>query len=203
MRFRFDRWTIHAPIASRLKRREGVEVARFDGAVSRIFMVHPDSPVWMRLLVEQCAFHFGNEGGYELIQFIAKERKPQLRGVIFALDERVGSRLRCRVVGASTFWWTRPRGEKPFWVMTWVWLHPSARSKGILKAAWPYLHRTFGPFHPQPPYSAAMEYFLRRRLFHGRSIRDPREHAPPLREPTPPSFRRRFEFAEISPRSRA
>jgi len=202
MRFRFDRWTVHAPVVSRLKRKEGIEIARLDGAAGRIFMVHPESPTWMRLLVEQAAFHFGNEGGYELIQFLAKERKPQLRGVIFALDERIGGRARCRVVGASTFWWTRPQGEKPFWVMTWIWLHPAARSKGILKSAWPYLHQTFGPFHPQPPYSAAMEHFLRRRLFHGRSIRDPRDRAPQRRDPIPPSFRRHFEFVGIdTPRS--
>ena len=62
IRFRFDRWTIHAPVVSRLKRREGNEIARIDGAAGRLFMVHPDSPTWMWLLVEQAAFHFGNEG---------------------------------------------------------------------------------------------------------------------------------------------
>ena len=194
MDFPFDRWTVHAPHTSRLRWKQGLAIGEVEGAVCRMFMVNPDSPTWMRHFVEECAFHFGNEGGYELIQFLAKERKPHLRGVLFALDEHVGHRVHCRVVGASTFWWTKPHGEKPFWVMTWIWLHPAARSKGILKAAWPVLHQTFGSFHPQPPYSAAMEYFLRRRLFNGRSILDPRERARPRRRPAPPSFRRLFGF---------
>ncbi len=67
MDFPFDRWTVHAPLTSRLKWRDGLAIGEIDGAACRMFMVNPDSPTWMRRFVEECAFHFGNEGGYELI----------------------------------------------------------------------------------------------------------------------------------------
>ncbi|BDI30536.1 hypothetical protein CCAX7_25870 [Capsulimonas corticalis] len=46
------------------------------------------------------------------------------------------------------------------WGLEWIWLHPFARGRGYLKAAWPYFEQEFGDFIPEPPYSPAMRHFL-------------------------------------------
>jgi len=62
------------------------------------------------------------------------------------------------VFGACCF---RQRGLTH--AMQWIWLHPYARRRGHLTAAWNYFRTRFGPFLVEPPYSTAMEHFSRNR----------------------------------------
>lgn len=44
--------------------------------------------------------------------------------------------------------------------MQWLWLHPYARSKGIMSALWPSFLEKFGDFNVERPLSKAMKAFV-------------------------------------------
>lgn len=56
------------------------------------------------------------------------------------------------------------------YAMQWIWLHPYARRRGHLSAAWPYFRKRFGAFVVEAPYSAGMEAFLAGRKDHQEAL---------------------------------
>jgi hypothetical protein len=59
--------------------------------------------------------------------------------------------------GAIVF---RRHGLPGRWSLSWVWLHPAVRHRGILSAAWPAFRAELGDFAVAPPLSPAMARFL-------------------------------------------
>ncbi|MDR7381210.1 hypothetical protein J2S48_000725 [Promicromonospora iranensis] len=55
------------------------------------------------------------------------------------------------------------------WLLTWIWLHPHERGRGLLDLAWDELEERFGEFAIEAPYSGAM-----RRFFDRRGVQPPR-----------------------------
>jgi hypothetical protein len=55
--------------------------------------------------------------------------------------------------GAVVF---RRHGLPGRWTLCWVWLHPAARRRGLLTAAWPAFRAELGDFAVEPPLSAAV-----------------------------------------------
>ena len=52
------------------------------------------------------------------------------------------------------------------WLLTWVWLHPHERGRGLLDQAWDELEERYGDFAIEAPYSGAMRRFFDRRGVH-------------------------------------
>ena len=48
------------------------------------------------------------------------------------------------------------------WQLQWVWLHPYARSKGIMAALWPAFLEKFGDFPVERPVSKDMKGFIKK-----------------------------------------
>jgi hypothetical protein len=66
------------------------------------------------------------------------------------------------VYGACCFR-NRDYGKGAEYAMQWIWIHPYARRKRHLDAAWPYFRMRFGAFLVEAPHSDGMKQFLKRR----------------------------------------
>jgi hypothetical protein len=108
--------------------------------------------------VATCARYFRREFGYDVTGFSAREA--------YHLDSSraffwYASSVRTTIIlGACCFRWRTYTNCGPFWALQWIWLHPYARGKGLLTAAWPMLSALHAPFDVEGPLSPAMRAFL-------------------------------------------
>lgn len=123
---------------------------------------HDDS-IAIRNSVRKCAEYFRREFNYDFVQYdvdshsigriILAYRKP------FVFDDLS---LRYIIIGAMAFDQHRHENGAPYWLMTWAWLHPYCRSKGILSGSLPKLEQLLGKFEIDPPYSPSMVCFIKK-----------------------------------------
>ena len=130
----------------------------------RPFTVTWKSPLKLRREVERFAIYFRREFSYDFQQFEATEQ-PKNQEEPYASYLFTNERNHCPHVwvGACCFRWREVENLEPRWAMQWMWLHPYYRGKGILSRAWDKFHELHGNFFCEPPFSPAMEAFLRKR----------------------------------------
>ena len=125
----------------------------------QIYLVTPTSPRAVRNAAEIIGHYFRREFGYDFPPYLVSD-EPNPRDRLFLLVE--GDWIERTVIGAIGFTWRRYQGKPaPQRVLSWVWLHPFRRRKGILTAYWDLFRRVYGDFFVEPPYSKAMETFLK------------------------------------------
>lgn len=126
-------------------------------------VVTPQSPIKLRREVERFARYFRREFNYDARQFEATEkpekRKRPYAAYLFSNEPNCIPRV---WVGACCFRWREYQDVGPRWAMQWMWLHPYYRGKGILSGVWDEFHELHGNFYCEPPFSLAMEAFLRK-----------------------------------------
>ncbi|WP_203962760.1 hypothetical protein [Actinocatenispora thailandica] len=108
-----------------------------------------------RYAVEQFAHQFRRETRYDFAPFNATDEDAH--GVLL-----LARRFRATfpiAAGAAGFT-VDDDGE---WCMNWIWVHPYERGDELIDRAWDELEVRYGQFRIEPPYSPAMESFLRRR----------------------------------------
>lgn len=156
------------------------------------------SPLKIRKVVYQIARMFRREFGYDVVMYGHDGHEDDDRHRAFLWtdliwDDRKGDR-REMAVGACCFRW-RPAtmwaepvptwASAGVWAMQWVWFHPYYRRRGWLSAAVSGFRNEFGDFHIEPPYSAAMWFFLAK-YTPWEVARIPPECLPSLLTPVPP-----------------
>ncbi len=133
-------------------------------------LILPDSPKQFREYVERFARYFLRELRTDRIQFEAAETKESMGYIPYEaylfhdlardlLEEDVKAKQ--RYFGACCFRWREWEDAPAGWSLTWIWLHPFYRGKGVLRDAWTRFEQKYVNFHVEPPYSAAMEKFLK------------------------------------------
>jgi hypothetical protein len=132
---------------------------------NKIIKITSSSPISHKKAVEKIAYYFKREFSYDFVQYEhnTKETDNTLIAYLwmepyFAYDSKVPT------IGATVFRWINFIDHPPCWVMCWVWFHPFYRGRGILKESWGLFNKEFGSFVVDPPYSKAMEYFLKNKL---------------------------------------
>lgn len=123
-----------------------------------------ESPLKLRREVERFAVYFRREFSYDFQQFEATEepKKDEKPYAAYLFTNELNRYPRVWT-GACCFRWREFKGVGPRWAMQWMWLHPYYRGKGILGRAWDNFHELHGNFFCEPPFSTAMEAFLRKR----------------------------------------
>ena len=161
-----DKYTISLPVIDRNLSNKG------------ILGVCTDSPDDLRNGLETLARYFKREFHYDGIQYEANEHHfehVEYKGFVFvepALDALTEehSETPSRLLGGCCFR-HRQYSDGLHWILDWIWLHPYARRRGILKKHWKFFREIFGDdFHVTPPISPAMEAFLAKQR-HGRQIK--------------------------------
>ncbi|QVL21431.1 hypothetical protein KH389_12965 [Pseudomonas qingdaonensis] len=130
-------------------------------------LVGPDSPLWMHDEVLKRARAFRLEFGYDRVQWDGSAdnpASPEWRGHLFVSDEGA-------IAGACGFYAEAASPRE----LHWIWLAPPYRRKGLLKAAWPSLTKTYGEFDLEWPIQDAMLEFIAR---HGTPRQIERHRAP-------------------------
>jgi hypothetical protein len=122
-------------------------------------LVTRPSPRKVRLVVQDFAYYFRREFGYDFVQFAATER-DNYKAYLFANPSNEWPRV---WAGACCFRWRDYKDIGSCWSLQWAWLHPYLRRKGIFGAAWDKFRSEMGKFFTEPPYSDAMVAFLRKR----------------------------------------
>jgi hypothetical protein len=122
-----------------------------DGA--RLIPVVPGSPRLLRCAVFQVARYFAREFDALYVPYECDDREAHV-GFLFASPDRAA------VMGACVLRW-RGWNLAPWgFGLQWIWLHPCARRRGHLRAAWGLFRALFGAFEPEPPLSRAMQGFM-------------------------------------------
>jgi hypothetical protein len=127
-------------------------------------VVTAKSNIPLRIAAENCATFFLREHGY-MRQFDSYDEGEKYRAYLWG-ESAEG---RVAIYGACCFRF-REYEKSPAYAMQWIWLHPYARRKGHLSAAWPYFRRRFGAFVVEPPYSEGMRFFLDARKDHQEAL---------------------------------
>jgi len=119
----------------------------------RLHCVRHDAPVTWRNAVHRFAVYFRREFQYDFIQYSPDESESLDRAFLFTHD-----RVEMLAVGACSFRY-HTNGSCG---LSWIWLHPYYRGRGMLSQAWPYFVRRFAPFQVEPPLSKSMTSFMRK-----------------------------------------
>jgi len=128
-----------------------------------LYLLTKKSRLIVREAVEVIAHYFRREFEYDFAGYHAREQ-TRLRDWIFLLvDEHWGESY---AVGAVVFRWREYTDAPAQLVLSWVWIHPFLRRKGILTAYWERFRKLYGNFPVEGPLSKAMEAFLEK-MGHG------------------------------------
>lgn len=125
-------------------------------------LVTSSSPRRLRTVVYTTARYFRREFGYDFPGFPhPDDRDDRLwEAWLWPASAARYASVRPLAVGACCFrrmrWDCRPGRT---WTMTWIWLHPFARRRGLLTEAWDAFVERYGDFILEPPLSDAMEGF--------------------------------------------
>lgn len=110
--------------------------------------------------LELMATYFRREFRYDHLQYSANEHSSDCVGVLFVerardLVEHIGHHPH-RVIGGACF---GERDDNTFF-LDWVWLHPFARNRGVLKKVWGNFKCRFDDFTLTEPLSSHMKSFI-------------------------------------------
>jgi len=126
----------------------------------------------LRRAVEQLARYFRREFHYDFCQYSADDDDPDHRAYLWI--DRYEPQYRCHtcfypVIGACCFRHRRydehplPPGIPPdHYALQWIWFHPYQRNQGHLTKALPYFQEQFSRLIAEPPFSPAMDAFLKK-----------------------------------------
>src|SRR6266404_2942864 len=143
--------------------KEEGEAAQSREASGLAAVVTAKSNIALREAVENCATFFLREHGY-MRQFDKYDGGNYLA---YLWGEPAEGRV--AIYGACCFRFREYKNGSSY-AMQWIWLHPYARRKGHLSAAWPYFRKRFGAFVVEPPYSDGMKVFLDARKDHQEAL---------------------------------
>jgi hypothetical protein len=123
------------------------------------------APKRVQAVVYEFARYFRREFHYDFPQFHDPTLPASVNDALPPWEAWIWSpanSLRPIAIGATVFRHERVVGnEHPEWVMSWIWLHPYFRRRGLLTQAWPtFRHRYGDQFLLEHPLSAAMEAFV-------------------------------------------
>ncbi len=117
------------------------------------------SPMWKHREMFARARQFKREMRFDFIQWgdhNQRDTDPYVHGFLFA--DTTGTLPHGTIVGACCF---RRRDEH--WSLSWIWIIPQMRRKGIVGQRWQRFIDRFGDFEIETPVSEAMQSFLVRR----------------------------------------
>jgi hypothetical protein len=122
-------------------------------------VVTAKSNMALRVAVDNCAGYFLREHDY-MRQFDRFDDDEKYRAYLWG-EPAEG---RVAIYGACCFRFREYKNGSAY-ALQWIWLHPYARRKGHLSAAWPYFRKRFGfgAFIAEPPYTEGMKAFLETR----------------------------------------
>jgi hypothetical protein len=108
------------------------------------------SPKMLRQAVEQMAYYFRREFGYDFVQYSSEEEDDGHRAYLWVLPGTLENG-KVKAVGACCFRWRGWDGAPASYGLQWIWLHPHERRKGRLTEAWPYFQISFCPLSRRFP----------------------------------------------------
>lgn len=160
-----DRYQIKLPIVRDIRLDESWDIEpMYQGGTSAV--VTPDSTPVLRNAVEHLAWYFKREFRYDFVQYDAADKTEDGHVAFLWADRETAAYGKAIVFGACCFryreWTNVPAG----YALQWIWLHPYKRTEGYLTRAWPYFQARFPGFLPEPPFSRAMDSFLRKMNCH-------------------------------------
>jgi hypothetical protein len=131
---------------------------------SHLYPVVPSSTKGARNALETLARYFQREFGYDFAQYRANETTGKHdRCFLWTEDDYRGH----VAVGGVCFRWWKCRdsqnGLVDRMVLSWVWVHPFLRGRGLLGSYWAGFRELYGDFVVESPLSAAMVAFLAKR----------------------------------------
>ena len=115
--------------------------------------VEPDSERFLRERLEKIGRGFNKEGNFDFLPY----RASSIERGGFILTDVVGRPLGGGGIGRTGFS-NLPSGP----VLTWVWIAPPWRHKGLFTALWRRLTKLNPGIYPEPPFSDAMLGWLRK-----------------------------------------
>lgn len=121
-------------------------------------LVRVRSPIWKHREVFERARQFKREMHFDFIQWghhTQRDTDPFVHGFLF--DDTTGTLPHGTIVGACCFRWRDDR-----WSLSWIWIIPKMRRKGIVGQRWQGFIKRFGDFEIEAPVSKAMQSFLAR-----------------------------------------
>jgi hypothetical protein len=137
-------------------------------------IITPRSTKISRKAVEHIARYFRREFDYDFTQYCAEEyTHPEEHRAYLWIDHRNCEYTRQGtpvdpVIGACCFRLREYEGKRPpgvpakCYALQWIWFHPFERNHGHLSKALPYFIARFGQLIAEPPFSPAMDGFLRK-----------------------------------------
>ncbi len=145
--------------------RELGEWSRLDiKAPEELKAVLMESPKTQRRAVWTMATYFRREFEYDGVQYGHEGKDDDREATAFLFTSGADHENKEIVFGACCFRYRRySDGSTPGWALQWIWMHPYARSKGILSSAWPLFRKRFGNFAVERPLSQAMDAFMKSR----------------------------------------
>ena len=130
-------------------------VKRLTSGIDNPEIVEPGT--WMEGELNQIADSFRRELGFPLI---ARMPLSGANGESWLLTDPHQTYGTGTIVGGCGFLWGH--GPSPAWNLSWVWISPHLRRRGILSRYWPRFRARYGQFALQPPLSPAMAAFARK-----------------------------------------
>jgi hypothetical protein len=140
------------------------EAANLRGASGLAALVTSKSRMPLREAAENCNTFLIREHGYKR-QFDRYDDDQKYLAYVWG-EPAEG---RVAIYGGCCFRFREYEKESAY-DMQWIWLHPYARRRGHLSAAWPYFRKRFGAFLVEPPYSDGMKLFLDAREDHQKAL---------------------------------
>lgn len=131
-----------------------------DVMLGKAICVGNDQPVSAHKAVEQLAIYFKREFHYDYTQYTAFEDKDNDKSNAYIwLDSDWESNY---AIGAAVFRYLTDVGDKPRWVMQFVWFHPYYRRAGLLTETWKHFQEKYGDFDLEEPVSDSMRKFVKK-----------------------------------------
>ena len=131
-------------------------------AENNILYVEDSSEDELRKALELMASYFKKEFKYDYLQYCATDINENCIGFLFvekAMDLVEHEHHHpYRVIGGGCF---RMKHTNKY-ILDWIWFHPFARNRGLLKKYWPEFKNEFGNFGFTTPLSAHMEQFVQK-----------------------------------------
>jgi hypothetical protein len=106
--------------------------------------------------------YISREEGYDFPLFEIRAMTADPAHACYLWVERQGCCGAYRALGAASFQQNYYSNLPGVWVLTWVWITPEYRRRGLLSRAWALFTKRYGPLVVQPPISEGFEHFLSR-----------------------------------------
>lgn len=113
-----------------------------------------------RLAVDALAKYFRREFNYDFVQYEANEITDDRDRVYLLTVNRYSHWLG---VGSICFRWREWTDAPHRLALSWLWINPFLRRKGIVSLYWDGFRNLYGDFLVEPPLSPAMKAFLAKR----------------------------------------